>query len=211
MKKRLVLIPALLLLAVVPARSQDVMLYAVGADAVHVNVFRPLGGVASSAPEVSMFFGKLEVYADPNQWWYPEEGGCVDIFHNGVIDYGCGEFVVQADGVMGVTTVSGVLDTTAYAYDPDTGFEEIGPSQITVDLTVTGDGPVEVSPYTNYAVGVCGLPPDTRGVFADGRPELQRSAAMTGTLESQHAGSVDVQTLPTLLVKAFNVAVGACV
>jgi hypothetical protein len=158
-----------------------------------------------------MFFGTLDILVDPQGWGSPEEGGCVDIFNAGVIDAGCGALDVEPDGVMGVTTVRGTIDTTAYSYDPDLGFEEIGPSQIAIDIVVTGTGQIERSPHTNYGVGVCGLPPETRGAFVDAIPELQRDSTMTGTLTSVAAGAIDVATLPSLLVQAYGVSVGACV
>ena len=215
MKTRTILLPALLLAAVVTPARADVMLYAHRADAVHVNVYRPMAGQANhetSDPEVSMFFGKLDVLIDPNEEGYPEEGGCIDIFHDNVIDAGCGTLTFEADGIMDTTRIRGTIETTAYQYYSETvEFIEIGPSQIVVDLTVKGTGEIELSPFSNYAVGVCGLPPDTRGVFVDARPELQRDAAMSGTLESLAAGAVDVTKLPALLVQASNVATGACV
>lgn len=198
--------------ALAPVSAQDVALYAHRIDAVHVNVFRPLDGAAlqTDGPEVSMAFGRLDVLVDPNEEGYPGEGGCIDIFNDGIVDSGCGPLTVEPDGVLGATRVHGTLETTAYRYDSETGFEHLGPSQIEVDLVATGEGVIEPSPYTNYAVGVCGLPPETRGVFVDGRPELQRGATLTGTLSSAYAGEVDPTPLPTLLVQAFTVIAGVC-
>lgn len=212
MKTRALILPALLIVAALTPARAEVLLYAQRLDAVHVNVFRPLGARATetTGPEVSMYFGKLDVLADPNGWGYPEEGGCVDIFNAGRLDSGCGTLRVRADGVMGVTEVEGTIQSTGYSYDPDNGFQELGPSQIEVDLVVTGTGAIELSPFTTYAVGVCGLPPDTQGVFVDGRPELQREASMSGSLVSATVGAIDPGTLPSLLVQASQLLVGAC-
>lgn len=159
-----------------------------------------------------MFFGQMEILADTDGYGYPEEGGCVDIYIPPVIDGGCGELTFETDGLMGTTHIQGTIETFAYRFIPDPfAFEEIGPSQITIDLVVTGEGLVELSPYTQYAAGVCGLPPDTRGVFVDVTPELQRDGTMTGLLTSQEAGAVDPTAFQPLLVQASRVSAGACV
>lgn len=197
--------------------------------AVHLNVYRPLGASAHDrlagllehrtsaddndpAVELSMNIGKLEVILDTEGNAQPEEGGCIDIIVGSVIDTGCGPLAIFADRQSGTTHVVGEIASTEYEYIADPfSFTEIGPSTISVDLDFVGTGPVERSPYGWSAVGVCGLPPETRGVFVDVTEELTRAATADGELISAAAGPVDVSTFAPSLIDAFGVRAGACV
>lgn len=187
--------------------------------AIHVNVFRPLDAPtlrsealtpstvdqAEGTAELSMFVGELEAIVDPSGVVTPEEGGCVSILVGQVIDEGCGALTVDRDDVAGTTRVSGVLETTAYEYIPDPfSFEELGPSSITVDLVFRAGEVAQPSPYTSWAAGFCGWPPETKAVFVDARPELQRVAPGAGTLRSAAAGPIDIGQVEPLMVDAFG-------
>lgn len=198
--------------------------YAQRLHAVHVNVFRPLGSglEARLSPlverledgtetELSMNLASLEVLVDTAGSGVPEQGGCIDIIRGSVIDTGCGPLTIVADQAMGTTRVTGEIASTEYEYIPDPfAFNEIGPSTITVDLTFTGAGPISPSPYGWTAAGVCGLPPETRGVFVDVSQEFTRQATGAGTLHSAAAGNVDIGAYAPALVEATGVAAGAC-
>lgn len=187
--------------------------------AIHVNVFRPLSlqarleALASRAVaadtnvELSMFVGKTEALVDPEGYVYPEEGGCIDILVGSIIDAGCGALTVTVDDALGTTRVVGTIETTAYEYIPDPfEFREIGPSSIAIDVTFAATGALEPSPYSSVAAGVCGLPPETKGVFLDARPEVRRSAPGTGSLVSSSAGPVNIRDFSPLRLEVLALA-----
>jgi hypothetical protein len=166
---------------------------------------------AEGAPaEVRLFAGSGEVVLDSSGEPL-ENGGCVEIFKDNVLDSACGAMAVTTDPLLGSSVVQATLDSVAYDYDPQTvTFTERGPSTITVDLTLTGTGLPRQGHSEATGVGFCGLPPDTSGGFVLAEILIDRDASAGGTLRSATIGSVDPSTLVAKLREGSYASAGAC-
>lgn len=167
-------------------------------------------GQKDGAPiEVRILGADGQTLVDPNGELSDEDGGCIEIFANNMLDFACGDLGIAARPALIGATMRAQVASTLYAYDPETvSFTEIGPSTIDLDLTLTGEGAPRVEEPGN-AVGVCGLPPDTRGAFVIGNQAVERAAIATGSLTSA-IGAVDPSTLNVALHEFVFAYAGAC-
>jgi hypothetical protein len=220
MRALLVGLAVSLVAAVAPAGADPYVAYYAGhLHVVQMGVYEPSSGQSArassqsaSAVEVSMSFTTGEVLAnsDPSNE-VPETGGCVDLFLDNVLDSGCGALTVTPDGVMQTTRVQGDIASTAYDYVPDPfSFTERGPSTIHIDLTFTGTGDIVRGRRDPVLVGVCGLPPDTRGAFLIADAELRRTAGAAGSMVSDTIGPVDAASLTPTMIDVRYASGGAC-
>jgi hypothetical protein len=143
---------------------------------------------------------------------------CVSL-HRATEDGGVGEDacgVVTVEVVPGLTSmrVAGSLEGYgyAYAYDPEEGptWTDLGPSEVSVDLLLTGTGDPRIA-EPGVSPGVCGLPPDTRGAGLIADVALARDATVSGGLDATNAGAVDASTLTGILSDYLFAYAFACV
>lgn len=160
--------------------------------------------------EVRMFAAGAQTIVDGGDEL--EDGGCIEIFKDDVLDVACGALQVTSEPGLSAMRVRGRIDSVAYDYLPETvEFANERGSVITVDLLVTGTGSPRLAHSERTGVGVCGLPPDTRGVFVLGELPLERAGVPSGTLTSQEIGSVDPAGLVSVLRDVTFGYAGACI
>lgn len=168
--------------------------------------------VEGSMTEVQLFAGQGEVLADSAGEPYEERFGCISIFRDYVIEEGCGEVGVSADPLLQLTGVEGTMETTVYTFDPETiTFTPIGESAVHLGLTLPASSEPRLAHSEFTGVGVCGLPPETRGAWVQVETPLQRDAGATGTLHSVHFGNIDPAILAAKVSAATFAVAGACV
>lgn len=173
-------------------------------------------GIRDASYEISLFAARVEeTISTYEHSHHVDTGGCFTVFSvaTQVRDTGCGTLTVAPDGALGTTRVTGVLDSEAadYVNDPETGPDFINPrpSTITVDLTFTGTGPLRIAESDRSFVGVCGTPPDVRGVSAGVEAPLTRAAVATGTFRSASLGDIDPGLLEPTMMDARYAEAGA--
>ena len=171
------------------------------------------GGAGEADMEVQLWAwtGEVLLSSEPydDELWH-----CVSLFDVAakVFEEGCGALEVIPGPAMSVTAVQGSIASTVYDYDPtsDNWFEPIGQSNIHVDLTLVGTGTPRLG-EPQVGPGVCGLPPDTRGVLFFGEVSTDRPADTSGTLSSEYLGDVDTSLLTGHLYEGVFAWTGACV
>lgn len=142
---------------------------------------------------------------------------CVDLFRSvgdgGIGSSACGEIEVTVQPALSATHLRGAIDGSAWSYanDPEYGpvFTDLGPTQVVLDLTLTGTGDARLAEPTT-APGVCGLPPDIRGALVILEAPMTRDAVISGALSEANVGSVDAATTSGRMTDTAFATADAC-
>lgn len=144
-----------------------------------------------------------------------EDFGCLEIFKDAVLELACGTFAIDPAPALQGTNVAATLDSEIYDYvnDPVWGptLQFRGMGTMSFDLVLRGVGDPRLAHSEHTGVGVCGLPPETRGAFVFGEVLVDRAAAPEGTISTSALGDLDAAGLGATLRDMTALVAGACV